>query len=99
MVALQAQQSRRTDRHAQLLAHLGCGLSAETKGELTKLGGKSLRTPRKGANGRPEPLGEDCSFTAWIGTKETTDVELHLDSVASPGQIAHPALIAAMNTT
>src|SRR6266508_6752297 len=64
LLALQAQQGRGADRHAQLLTDLSRSLSAEAKGKLTKLGGKSVCTPREGANSCPESLGEDFSFTA-----------------------------------
>jgi len=76
---------------------LSRSLSAKAKGQLTKLGGEALGPAREGTNGGPKTLNEDFSFTAWIGTKEATDVELHLDGVRGPRQITHSALIAAVN--
>ena len=97
MVALQSQQGRGTDRHAQLLAQARARLGTEPKDQLTELCCKPFGAPRKGANGCPKALDKDFPFTGRIGTKEPPHGELYAHGVAGPGQIAHGALIAAMN--
>jgi len=70
VLALQAQQGRGTDWHAELLAQARSCLSAEPKDQLTELCTEPFGAPRKGANGWPKALDKDFAFTGWIGAKE-----------------------------
>jgi hypothetical protein len=97
VLALQAQQGRGTDGHADLMAQVRARLGAKPKDQLTELCNEPFGAPRKGANGCPKALDKDFPYTRRIGAKEPPHMHAYLNHMPGPGKIGYRTLIPAMN--